>query len=400
MAFSKMALYSMRARTRHINLEWIFIMKSLLALAITAMSLSAANAATVYNKDGSEVAIYGRVQSIYYSQDSGENNNAANDGNIKTSGRLGLNLRSALTDNIAAIAKVEWDVADGDDKSEFGNRYTWVGADFGQFGTLKAGKFEDAIKYVIETTDVFEDFACYGQLGNDDRRAGMLGYSWSGYGVDVNATFGFAKDNQQVDGAFYEGEKVDIDTAYAFSLGYTTPEVLFGPISIRAGFGGANFYDSADYDGVESDPKNPYANNFYDKYTQWAASVTWGGDEGLYVSFMGQARDFTMTENANNEGYDDYTLTGFEFAVGYNFASGVTLLTGYNYMKIDMDGADNADSKGSVIPVYALYQINPNFRVWAEARFDAGTDEEYEEDTDGTYALDENVFSVGCRYTF
>ena len=69
-------------------------------------------------------------------------------------------------------------------------------------------------------------------------------------------------------------------------------------------------------------------------------------------------------------------------------------------MKIDMDGADNADSKGSVIPVYALYQINPNFRVWAEARFDAGTDEEYEEDTDGTYALDENVFSVGCRYTF
>lgn len=45
----------MRARTRHINLEWIFIMKSLLALAITAMSLSAANAATVYNKDGSEV---------------------------------------------------------------------------------------------------------------------------------------------------------------------------------------------------------------------------------------------------------------------------------------------------------------------------------------------------------
>lgn len=51
MAFSKMALYSMRARTRHINLEWIFIMKkSLLALAITAMSLSAANAATVYGE--------------------------------------------------------------------------------------------------------------------------------------------------------------------------------------------------------------------------------------------------------------------------------------------------------------------------------------------------------------
>ena len=379
--------------------------KSLLALAIAAVAAAStsASAATIYSKDGTSIDAYGRVMAVYYSQDYGNGNTASNDGNFNSSSRLGFNFRSEINQYMAAIANVEWEMAAENGTTQ--SRYTWVGADFGQFGLVKVGKFEDAVKYVIETTDIFEDAGCRGQLGNDDRRSGMFGYYWSGWGVDANVTVGTAKDDQHVDGAFWTDiepgddsseEEADIKLSYALSLGYTTPDVLFGPISIKAGFGGANFQDNDAADNFGTD----YASNQYDKYTQWAASVTWGGDEGLYVSFMGQARDFTMTENANNEGYDDYTLTGFEFAVGYNFASGVTLLTGYNYMKIDMDGADNADSKGSVIPVYALYQINPNFRVWAEARFDAGTDEEYEEDTDGTYALDENVFSVGCRYTF
>ena len=379
--------------------------KSLLALAIVAATATTSvNATVIYDKDGTSIDAYGRVMAVFYSQDYGNGGTAANDGNLNSSSRLGFNFRSEINQYVAAVANVEWEMAAEDGTTS--NRYTWVGADFGQFGLLKVGKFEDAVKYVIETTDIFEDAGCRGQLGNDDRRSGMFGYYWSGWGVDANVTVGTAKDDQHVDGAFWTDiepgddsseEEADIKLSYALSLGYTTPDVLFGPISIKAGFGGANFQDNDAADNFGTD----YASNQYDKYTQWAASVTWGGDEGLYVSFMGQARDFTMTENANNEGYDDYTLTGFEFAVGYNFASGVTLLTGYNYMKIDMDGADNADSKGSVIPVYALYQINPNFRVWAEARFDAGTDEEYAALTNGVFPHnDENVFALGAKYTF
>ena len=179
--------------------------KSLLALAVAALAVSsAASAATIYDKDGVSVDVYGRVQAVYYSQDSGNNaQSAANDGNLNASSRLGFNFRSELSSWATAFANVEWQNADDDANDDFNSRYLWVGVDFGQFGAIKFGKFEDAVKYVIATTDIFDDWGCNGQLGNDDRRDGMFAYSWSGYGVDVNVTFGTAKDDQHVDGAFY-----------------------------------------------------------------------------------------------------------------------------------------------------------------------------------------------------
>ena len=206
---------------------------------------------------------------VFYSQDYGNGGTAANDGNLNSSSRLGFNFRSEINQYVAAVANVEWEMAAEDGTTS--NRYTWVGADFGQFGLLKVGKFEDAVKPVVEPTDIFEDAGCNGLNDNDDRRSGMIGYYWSGYGVDVAATFGTAKDDQQVDGAFWadgdswkssfntdtneweeersaDAELVDIKSSYAFSLGYTSPSVLFGPISVRAGFGGAQFQDTDDGD--------------------------------------------------------------------------------------------------------------------------------------------------------
>ena len=119
----------------------------------------------------------------------------------------------------------------------------WVGADFGQFGQLKAGRFEDAVKYVVKATDIFDDWGCDGQLDNDDKRDGMFQYSWSGYGVDFNASYGTAKDGQAVDGAWYAGESLDIKNSFAVSVGYTSPDVLFWPIGVKVGYGYAKFQD-------------------------------------------------------------------------------------------------------------------------------------------------------------
>ena len=225
--------------------------KSLLALAVAAIVASTtASAATIYEKDGTSIDAYGRVMAVYYSQDYGNDNTDSNDGNFNSSSRLGFNFRSEINSLVTAVANVEWEMAaeEGETKS----RYTWVGADLGQYGLLKIGKFEDAVKYVIGPTDVFEDAGCNGLLNNDDRRSGMAMYSWSGYGVDVNASFGTAKDAQQVDGAFWavdgDAEKADIKASYALSVGYTSPAVLFGPISVKAGFGAAYFQTGSDAD--------------------------------------------------------------------------------------------------------------------------------------------------------
>ena len=368
--------------------------KSLLALAVAAVAASSvASAATVYDQDGTSMAIYGRIQGVVYSQDTGMSKvaNAAGDSSLQGSGRLGFNLRTPLTEGIAAFANAEWEMADHKQRTNdnFKSRYMWVGADFGQYGQLKAGRFEDAVKYVVKTTDIFDDWGCNGQLDNDDKRDGMFQYSWSGYGVDFNATYGTAKDNQQVDGAWLAsaGETLDIKNSYAVSAGYTSPDVLFGPIAVKAGYGYARFQDDRNLSNA--------ATASYDNYKQLAAALSWGSlNVGPYVAAVYSNRDFTM-----NGTTDDYAVQGAEFVVAYGFENGVSLRTGYEWMNFDQD--NGADVDAYTVPVYVNYKVTPNFNVWGEARFDANTDD----GAKGFKAVtgqnfEENVYSVGARYTF
>ena len=306
-------------------------------------------------------------------------------------------MRTQLTDGIAAFAKAEWEMADNGerggtrDDDHFKSRYLWVGADFGAFGQLKAGKFEDAVKYVLLPTDIFDDFGCNGQLDNDDKRDGMFMYTWSGYGFTANVSYQTAKDTQLVDGAWFanKNERLDINDAYAASVAYQSPDVLFGPIGVRLGYAHTDFQDDASY-----------ADN-YDDYDQFAASLYWGSlNVGPYVGALYQFRDFGMTNSAK-----DYKVQGAEFVVAYGFENGVSLRAGYNWMNIDKDSGEDADAH--TIPVIAMYNVTPNFRVWAEARFDAGTDDDegvngknFFEATNQKVDFEENVYSVGARYTF
>lgn len=392
--------------------------KSLLALAVAAVAASSvASAATVYDKDGTSLAVYGRMQAVVYSgHASNKIGNSYDDTGLQGSGRLGFDMRTQLTDGIAAFAKAEWDVADagerdgsgkrGDDS--FNSRYLWVGVDFGQFGQVKFGRFEDAVKYVLLPTDIgyADDFDCQGQMDNDDKRDGNIMYTWTGYGFTVNANYQTAKDNQQVDGAWFagNGEKLDINSGYGISVGYQSPDVLFGPIGIRLGYAGAQFQDDADVATISSKTAA------YDKYDQYAVSLYWGNlnaVSGPFIAAMYQVRDFTMTDYGVARGFDDYKVQGAEFMVGYGFECGVSAVVGYNWMNIDQDGANGVDVDASVIPVAVNYQITPNFQVWAEARFDVGTDDDAAvngvernfDEVAGTYNT-ENVYSLGARYTF
>ena len=377
--------------------------------AVAVAATSAASAATVYDKDGTSLAVYGRIQGVVYSHNTGINKtgNSYDDTGLQGTGRLGFDMRTQLTDGIAAFAKAEWEMADsgegrggskgGDDS--FKSRYLWVGADFGVYGQLKVGKFEDAVKYVLLPTDIFDDFGCNGQLDNDDKRDGMFMYTWSGYGFTANVSYQTAKDAQLVDGAWLDAsESLDINDAYAVSVGYQSPDVLFGPIGVRLGYAHTDFQDES----IVIDKNTPsytVATQGYDDYDQFAASLYWGSlNVGPYVGALYQFRDFGMRDSAY-----DYKVQGAEFVVAYGFENGVSLRAGYNWMNYDQD--NGADVDAHTIPVIAMYNVTPNFRLWAEARFDAGTDEDsnnelkdFQEVTGQNF--NENVYSIGARYTF
>ncbi len=386
--------------------------KSLLALAVAVAASGVVNAAVVYDKDGTTMDIHGRVMAYFSSEDFVNTNTESNDGNFNASSRIGLDLSTEINQYITAFAFVEQEWA-AEEAGSTENRYTWVGLDFGQFGSFKVGKFEDAVYYVSEVTDVYEEAGGMGQLGNDDRRDGMFMYNWSGWGFDFNASYGTAKDDQLVDGAFWttkedsggeaSEESADIKGAWGVSIGYTTPDVLFGPISIRLGYGGAEFQalNAAD----------DYRNNVYDKYNHYAASVSWGNfSEGLYLAAMWNMRSFDFKEAVNLTRYgissDSYDVQGAEFVISYGFQSGVTLIAGFEWMNVDYDITDISDPYPSeadsfTIPVGIVWQPNANFALEAEVRFDAGTDDEFKTLTNDVYEFaDETVFLVGAKYMF
>ena len=393
--------------------------KSFLALAVAALAAtsiaSTASATTVYDKDGTSLSVFGRVQTVFYSdKQSGVSNDEAS---INASARLGVDLRTQITSGIAAFARAEWDGADGnnveDGKSDdhFKTRYLWVGLDFGQAGSLKVGKFEPAIKYAISQTDIFDDFGCAGLAGNDDKREGVVQYQWSGYGFDAIASYVFAKDNEHIDGAYEIGETADMKNTVSLAVGYTSPDVVFGPIAVRAGYEFGNFADGSYINDLgQTVYQNSFGNGLaYDDYKHFAVGVSWGSlDLGPYVGAVYHQRAFSSTKTpvaaASTQTYD-LTVTGYEFAVGYSFANGVTVRTGYMSQNYEEDVAGGVDVDAAVVPVYANWQINPQFNVWAEARFDAGTDDN---ETNSNKNFDnvigtnygENVYSAGMRYVF
>ena len=366
--------------------------KSLLALAIAALaSSSAATAATVYDKDGSSLDVYGRVQGVLYSTHAATYN-SYDDSSLQATGRLGFNMRTNLTSGIDAFANLEWDVADGHDNKSFGVRYAYLGADFGSFGVLKAGHFEDALKYVISATDIFDDFGTNGQF-DSDRRDGMFMYSWSGYGLDANISYQTAQDKQKVarwylhqDGADYN--YIEINNAYAISLGYTSAPVLFGPIAIKAGY--SHIYSQKDDTSSEN-----LTIQQVDYVSTWASALSWGNlDDGLYLATLVNNRKIKDYYNKDNV----YKHFGIEAVAAYTFNNGISLRTGYNYHRYKEEDGNQNKVSARVIPVYVNYQVNSAFNVWAEARFDAGTDDIYNILLGTNY--DKEVYSLGARFTF
>ncbi|SPT70194.1 porin [Anaerobiospirillum thomasii] len=362
--------------------------KSLLALAVAAMAASSvASAATVYEKDGDSLGIYGRVQGVMYNGNTAALNHY-DDISLQASGRLGFDMRTQLTQGVAGFAKMEWDVADGTrgaDGGEWGVRYAWIGADFGQYGQIKGGRFEDATKYVLGPTDIYDDWGCYGQNGDGDKRNGIVMYSWNGYGVDVLASFQGAADDHE----FRHYGLTDIDMAGALAVGYKSAPVLFGPIAVKAGFGITK---------TQVDETTFADANKLKSVNDYAFSASWGDlAQGLYVAALYNHRTYEFDKN----GMEDWDIDGVEFAVAYGFANGVSLRTGYMYKNVDK-GAVEAEAH--VVPVYVNYQINPRFNVWTEARFDVGTDDGTGADASYKAVAGEGLlkpaFSVGARYTF
>ena len=388
--------------------------KSLLALAVVAAATSA-NAATVYDKDGTSLAVGGRVQSVVY------NGNAAgiaeNDAGLVNSARLNIAGSTKINDSVSVFAFSEWNMADGNTSGQswgdsINTREQYVGADYGDFGKILGGKTYDAANAVLAATDVFEDFGARLQGSiNGDRRTGMFRYVYDNNGIFGSVSYQTAADESSV-----QGDKVDVEGGFAAAAGYTFDNVVFGPLSFKTGYSyikGQNDFAKTIFANLDNG--DIYTNSF-DTYKAISASIAWGStDNGLYIGALYNTQrikqrlnNITYLEEGkkpNNEFYNTNSSLadkkkGYELVVGYTFDNGIGAFTGYNFVDFKSKaGSFNSDSAiYRRVPVYVNYAINDNFNIWGEAEFDANSTSEKDHQLQGGETG--TMLSAGARYTF
>ena len=375
--------------------------KSLLALAVLAVATSA-TAATVYDKDGTSLKVGGRVQAVAYNGNYGKA--GEDDASLKNSARFNVAGTTKVNDAVSVFAFSEWDASDGNNENSdnnFSTRDQYVGADFGVFGKVQAGKSLNSIYDVQAATDVFEYVGSAQVQGdtNGNRRPGTVRYIYDNNGLYAAASFQVAQDEVKV-----LDQKVDVESGFGLGLGYTFDNVVFGPLSVKAAYDYVRAQD--DYFSWSEDSEGHTSILPIQNFKNTAFSVAWGSDTGFY--FAGLFNTYKLNyNNAFND--NDFNarkkVKGVELVAGYGFDNGLSVTIGYDVKdsKFKSTGYTSSSSIQRRVPVIANYQVAPTFKVWVEAEFDANSSDDVNNSRD-IRSVDHNakdtLVAAGARYVF
>ncbi len=297
--------------------------KTFLAVAIPALVSLSAQAAVVYDKDGTKAEVYGRAQTQIVNDDLAD----SSDTTLENYGRLGIRGAVAINDKWTGFGRGEWQIDSessdyNDDDESLKTRHFYAGFDGGDVGKVTIGQTDTAYYDAVAATDIFNEFgsSANGYIG---RQEGQVIYSGAWGGYHAGASYQFSDDSQ------------DLDNGYAANLGYSFD---FG-VSLAAGLAKTKFVD--------------------DTQDDWAASIAWGsfGEPGIYAAAL------------YNESKTDADKAKYvELAAAYTTDTDWTFLTGFNKQ---VEGAPDA---ANYYLLGAQYNFTSNFLTYAEYKFDQAAD--------------------------
>ncbi|MFM5285457.1 porin [Aeromonas veronii] len=320
--------------------------KTILAIAIPALFASAANAATVYDKDGTKFDVTGRVHAAYQGKaNTDELAVNANDdlyykrldttekGEVYTYARFGMQGKVALNNTWSAVAMGEWEVqgeeSDGDD--QFKSRHILTGFDGSQYGKFLFGQTDTASKWgVQDRADIFEELGNVGNL-NDGRQEGQVIYRGEWDGIFANASY-ITKNSSYKSGERFgieSGANTALDqndkglkSGYSLGAGYNMPNGFgFGVSTESKEFERGTRVK--DFDGVNTATASTFMKNLESK-DDWAIGASYAYD-AFYVGALynqSKLKGYDNGEEVKAKGYEiagSYTIDAWKLLAGYNF---------------------------------------------------------------------------------
>ncbi|HCR97425.1 MULTISPECIES: porin [Halomonas] len=356
--------------------------KTLLATAIIGAlsATAAAQAATVYDQDGTKLDIYGRIGlgveggGVKYNS-SGERINRSGDF-VNVGSRLGLRMSQAITSDMTAFGRLEWrfkansreDAGSGFDEL----RQSYLGVQSQQYGTFQAGNFDSFyLQFVSSPFDVYINNGLHFAGNGKQSRGDSIGY----YTPDLEGFTAFLQLKNYSERGLVEGVETTEQGNVIAPQGGVRYEN--GPVTVGLGF-------------VEDVRRG-------------------GGNGEMMYGLIGQyeftdqfsARlGYENRQNNNDQGYKD--SMGAKDENGYNtvglgatFTTGPWAFTG-DFYNINRDGQDS--SKAWSLGSY--YKVSSAMDVFLEVNDNdakAGNDstrQQFDNLTDDAYWL------TGVRYFF
>ena len=228
--------------------------KTLAALIVTAFAASAANAAVVYDNEGTKVELNGSLRLIMEKADK-KVYNAANQSTKKANSalrnagsRFGITVKHNLDNDFYALGRLEFRFDDTDSRDQFGRLYAkraYVGLGSKATGDITFGRQLTIADDLTQAVD-YE----YGFIPKGDyiptAGTGVVRYDYKGIeGLQLSANYNFGQTNDEKGNPLKPG----IKNAYAVGALYTV-----GDLDARLAYGHTNFETGASYahrlDGV------------------------------------------------------------------------------------------------------------------------------------------------------
>ena len=350
--------------------------KTLAALIVSAFAASAANAAVVYDNEGTKVELNGSLRLIMEKADK-KVYNAANQSTKKANSalrnagsRFGITVKHNLDNDFYALGRLEFRFDDTTSRDKFGRLYAkraYVGLGSKATGDITFGRQVTIADDLVQAND-YE----YGFIPKEEyiptAGTGVVRYDYKGIeGLKLSANYNFGQKNNE------KNQPLDqrIKNAYAVGALYTA-----GDLDARFAYGHTSFETDASY-----------------KHRL----------DGFLASLGYKFGDFTLTGDFGygHEKLNDAKTNKFYVAPGFAYQVTPASQVYGNYLYERVKGETTKDKTHGFL-LGADYKLHKQVVVFVEGKYK--TAKKYTENANGGYAYNgktnDRAIGVGMRVFF